>query len=362
MIVTYIGFNQDNSCVTIGTIKGLVIYSTEPIEKRYSENAEGVARVEMLYCTSLLLIVPSGDTVGSSPRRLKLIKTLNNEVICELPFNSAILAVKLNMLRMIVCLELSMHIYDIKSVACLQVLSTSANITGIISLSNEENSYLAFPSSNSGGDVILYDSITLKILSQFQAHKSDIAVIEFNRSGTLLATASKTGTVIRVFSTPAGELLHSFRRGSYPAQIYGIAFCPMSEYLCVSSSSGTIHIFSIQKIIPSTSSIFNQSPLIASSLVTAGRALWSYLPGVPVITIDKTCRAVATVNVSCAERGVFFKASLLISEVSSGDRKLKLAVLTMDGYLFRYAVSIDEAGDRATYICSLEDEELLLEE
>ena len=63
------------------------------------------------------------------------------------------------------------------------------------------------------------------------------------RSGTMLATASRTGTVIRTFRCPSGEHIHTFRRGSYPVHIHSLCFCPGTRFLAAASSSGTIHVF-----------------------------------------------------------------------------------------------------------------------
>jgi hypothetical protein len=68
----------------------------------------------------------------------------------------------------------------------------------------------------------------------------------FFRSGTRLATASSTGTVIRVFDVPSGTKLYSFRRGNRPTTITSISFSPNSEFIAVGSSSGTVHVFSFE--------------------------------------------------------------------------------------------------------------------
>lgn len=80
-----------------------------------------------------------------------------------------------------------------------------------------------------------------------QAHKAPVANLSLNSTGTLLATASDKGTVIRVFSLPNGDKLHEFRRGSYPAKIYSISFNAVSTLLCVSSDTETVHIFKLSK-------------------------------------------------------------------------------------------------------------------
>jgi autophagy-related protein 18 len=97
------------------------------------------------------------------------------------------------------------------------------------------------------GDVLLFDAISLSVTNVIQAHKTPLAAIAFNAHGTLLATASDKGTVIRVFSLPDGDKVAEFRRGSYPSRIFSLAFNAVSSLLCVSSASDTVHIFKMPK-------------------------------------------------------------------------------------------------------------------
>lgn len=93
------------------------------------------------------------------------------------------------------------------------------------------------------GDVLIFDTITLKAVNVIEAHRSPLSCIALNNEGTLLATASETGTIIRVFSVPRGQKLYQFRRGTYPSTIYSMSFNLSSTLLCVSSTSDTVHIF-----------------------------------------------------------------------------------------------------------------------
>ena len=66
-----------------------------------------------------------------------------------------------------------------------------------------------------------------------------------NFAGTLLATASDKGTLIRIFSTEDGAPLQEVRRGSDKAEIYSITFDRHSNWIACSSDKGTIHIFGV---------------------------------------------------------------------------------------------------------------------
>lgn len=66
-----------------------------------------------------------------------------------------------------------------------------------------------------------------------------------NYAGTLLATASDKGTLIRIFSTENGQPLQELRRGREKADIYSICFDLKSQWLACTSDRNTIHIFTV---------------------------------------------------------------------------------------------------------------------
>ncbi len=66
-----------------------------------------------------------------------------------------------------------------------------------------------------------------------------------NLLGTILATASEKGTIIRLFSTEDGTHLQEVRRGADKAEIFSICFNKSSKWIACSSDKGTIHVFSI---------------------------------------------------------------------------------------------------------------------
>lgn len=99
--------------------------------------------------------------------------------------------------------------------------------------------------SPTSGDVLIFDTVKLEAINVVEAHRSPLSCIALNSDGTLLATASDKGTIIRVFSLPDAQKLYQFRRGSMPARIFSMSFNLASTLLCVSSATDTIHIFKL---------------------------------------------------------------------------------------------------------------------
>jgi WD40 repeat protein len=57
-----------------------------------------------------------------------------------------------------------------------------------------------------------------------EAHTSSLSKIALNFSGSILATASDKGTLIRLFSTEDGSPIQEVRRGADKAEIFSISF------------------------------------------------------------------------------------------------------------------------------------------
>jgi autophagy-related protein 18 len=99
--------------------------------------------------------------------------------------------------------------------------------------------------ASQSGDVLLFSTRSLTVANVIQAHKSPISFLSINSTGTLLATASDKGTVIRVWGIPGAEKLYQFRRGTRETRIYSINFNVVSTLLAVSSAHDTVHIFKL---------------------------------------------------------------------------------------------------------------------
>lgn len=280
--VTHLNFNQDTSCVALGLMTGYKIVNIQlKFGKCCCYNDDSINLIEMLYTTSLIVMTPLGNEIGSSPRELKIKNTKTNSTICSLFFPTTILNIRLTRDHLIVVLENQIYIYEIKTMKLLQTIKTDSNPLGLCAVSyDQETNLLAFPSppkakdalasmrSSSGnaksthaagtshnshngankgtvfkGDLILFDLNKFQPIMAISAHKNDIAAVAFSADGTLISTASHKGTIVRVFDTNTGVKLFQFRRGSYPTKIYSLQFSLDNKYVLATSSSMTVHIF-----------------------------------------------------------------------------------------------------------------------
>ncbi|MCQ2821272.1 MAG: hypothetical protein MJ252_28770 [archaeon] len=153
--------------------------------------------------------------------------------------------VKLKRDKIFVVCEQKIYIFAFSSFESIDNIDTYENSKGIIAISNDpDKSIIAYLDNNKLGSVKIKDLDTQKEIT-VQAHESMIAYMAMNPSGTILATCSEKGTLIRIFSTIDGKLLQELRRGSEKAEIYCLCFDPTERFLACSSDRKTIHIFTL---------------------------------------------------------------------------------------------------------------------
>eukprot|EP00127_Corallochytrium_limacisporum_P005022 Clim_evm18s197 gene=Clim_evmTU18s197 len=338
----FANFNQDYSCVSVGTSTGYHIYNCDPFNKGYTKECGDTGIIEMLFCTSLVAQVGGGHKVDRSPRVLQVANTKRNTVICQLNFSNTILCVKLNRKRLIVVLEDKIYIYDINTMNLLHTLQTTLNKAGIVALSpDQDNNFLAYPANANTGELLIFDVRSIQAVNVLQAHKSPVRCIAFNQSGTMIATASDKGTIIRIFSVPDSKKLFQFRRGTKPATIYSIAFSVTGKFLCVSSDTDTIHIFKIEdgsggSGVSEGSAIKKVSPnQNYLGLGNTTEYLSSYLPEM-LTEIWEPVRHFA--HVKLPKTGL--KSICAISNSSP-----TVMVITNEGYFYTYALDSQEGGE-----------------
>ncbi|KAJ7738695.1 WD40 repeat-like protein [Mycena olivaceomarginata] len=255
--ILFANFNQDYSCVSVGTRKGYSTKNCDPFGRVYTQNDGARGIVEMLFCTSLIALVGAPDTgPGSSPRKLQIVNTKPQSMICELLFPSSILAVKLNRKTLIIVLETEIYVYDISNMRLLHVIETVPNPEAYpaplpspakTTSTSSSNSNANLDAGTGCGDVMLFSTRALAPANIVRAHRSPLAVMALSASGGLLATASGKGTVIRVFATPSLDKLYQFRHGTRETSIYSLAFNGAGTLLAAGSEHGTVHLWRVGK-------------------------------------------------------------------------------------------------------------------
>lgn len=311
------------------------INGVDKIEQIYEVEIGDVLIVERLFSSSLVTIVTQ-----ALPRRLQVCHFKKGTKVCEYDYTNTIVAVRLNRARLVVCLEESLYIHNIRDMKLIHTIrDTPANPRGVCALSvNSDLSYFAYPGSASIGELQVFDALNLQAKTMLPAHDSPVAAVAFNVGGSQVATASEKGTVIRVFNIKDGSKAYELRRGlKRCAQISSMGFSPDSQFLALSSNTETIHVFRLTETPAQPVPTKPDDGGWMGYLSKAVTASASYLPS-QVTEVLNQGRAFATVHLPVPGlKGVCGLVTI--------KKQLRLLVAAADGYLYVYNVDTNEGGD-----------------
>lgn len=230
---------SDDGCrAYVASAGGFAVYQLRPFSCLFRADLGGSTGLcEPLGASSLVAITGGKEIPPAFSSRTLCLWNMAAEpagrAVTEQRFDSPVLAVALNALRLAVALSERILLYDTASLAQLATLETCHNPEGIMALSPDPSAcYLVYPKTEDKGHLLVYDAAAVSVKSLVQAHQSAVSAVAISPCGTRLATASGKGTVVRIFSIPTGSLLQSLRRGSTIAKITSLAFfsLPASTY------------------------------------------------------------------------------------------------------------------------------------
>lgn len=207
--VLSVSWNQDWSGFIVGTERGFNVYSCNPIKESISRDTHksGFKIVEMLFLSNLFALVGNGYSNSEyPPNKVFIWNDHTNSFFCELGFKSHVLAVKLRREHIVVVLERSVYVYSFTNLKVKDIIETVVNPRGLCCVSQAEaKAVLACPGLHPGQ--VQVRDLKRNIVKVIKAHDSDVACMSLTLDGSLLATASTKGTLIRIFNSLDGTLL-----------------------------------------------------------------------------------------------------------------------------------------------------------
>lgn len=209
------------------------------------------------------------------------------KAVITLEFRSPVQRVKLSRTRIVIALLNSVHMYAFASPPeKLSVFETADNPLGLCCVGTK---IVAFPGRTPGQvQMVELDTGNVSIIP---AHGAPLRALNLSSDGEILATASETGTLIRVFSTSNCARIGELRRGVDHAIIYSIAISPNNSLLAVTSDKSTLHIFDLPATNPSRTGSMssNRSHRNSNSFSTTASAedssnqKWGILGKIPLM-------------------------------------------------------------------------------
>ncbi|KAL7056725.1 hypothetical protein AAHC03_020657 [Spirometra sp. Aus1] len=266
---------------------GFRIYNTDPLKQLERcdfsvRDGTGVGYIEMLFRTSFLGLLGGGHQARMPPNTACLWDGVEQKFVLELSYGSDVRAVRLRRDRIVVVLANAVKVYTFDaSPELLYQTETCPNPLGLCHIcQTPDNPLVVFPGRRLGSVMLVNaagtcgggstpptsSATSMPPPRQIVAHENPLVALTLNPEGSLMATASQRGTLVRIFSTRGLELLQELRRGTNPALITCICFDSTSSRIGVASTHGTVHVFENLSMPPV------ETTLSSSSVAATGAA------------------------------------------------------------------------------------------
>ncbi|EGT34675.1 hypothetical protein CAEBREN_11641 [Caenorhabditis brenneri] len=264
MSVAHASVALEHTGFAIGTENGFKLFQLHPLHFRMYKNfVPDVGPVRIVKHMGLSNRVVYVSALGGKFAQ-------NNVLIFDMEFNrnkteittpsryGAVTNVHVSHNRLVVFTANRMFVYEFpENIKQIRAEDIRNNPRGISAMSYEPSTsacYIAYPGFDTGTVQIMnLNTLTTRESKSpvvIKAHETEIAQVALNCQGTLVATGSTKGTVIRVFDARTKGLLYELRRGTVPAHLACLAFSPCSCYLALASDKGTLHLFGIRDAEP----------------------------------------------------------------------------------------------------------------
>ena len=323
-----LGFNQDGGCLAVGTARGFRVCNASPYQEMFRRTFDnhghshhshshshvqggggGIGAVEMLFRCNLLALVGGGASPQYPTNKVLIWDDHLGKPIGELSFRQRVLAVKLRRDRICVAIRNIIYVYNFGDLALLDTVNTGGeeNGLGLLSISTDDNAgnddggagnaddgmVLACPSVQKGQVRVELYGARKNVL--IDAHENPLAALALSVDGSLLATASERGTLIRLFETGKkandsfmsssnsqlsahvpGTPLREFRRGVEHAKIGSLTFSLDKYWLACASDRETVHIFKVYEEYPESNSSGGKGGMPGSPAKSKSKSSFSY--------------------------------------------------------------------------------------
>ena len=278
----YLSFNQDQSCLVVGTETGFRIYDTIPFKLRYQRILNGgIGIIEMMYKSNIFGLVGGGKNPKYTPNKVILWDDYQIKVLNEFKLTSSVKNLKLKKDKIIIVCEQRIYVYNTDKYKLIETIETYKNEIGCIGLNTDADStVMGYPIYPEGFIKVKFYEKSQEL--DINAHNSIINCISINSEGTLVATASNNGHIIRLFCISNGQFIEEFRRGKEKAYINHIGFDEYSNWMGVCSEKGIVHIFSMGSVwekVAETGGERTKKPETAMTLPKNDISIFKNMPG-----------------------------------------------------------------------------------
>ncbi len=248
MSVLNLAYNQQISHLCCGTEDGYTIYKLDPqIEKQICNDKKGgVGHMKMLYRSNISAVVGGGENPFESPTYVSLWDDIKKRESIKIDMTEPVKNVLIDKHSeelLVVVLKKRLCIFNFNA-KLINTKTTYCNDKGLCVMNYHSDKPVIVTLGNNKGEIAIWTTKSDEYKT-IKAHEHNIDALAINNQGTLVATASENGTLIKVFNVETEAKVYEFRRGSLTTKIYDMCFNNDSKLLACCSANGTVHIFEL---------------------------------------------------------------------------------------------------------------------
>lgn len=250
-----INVNNKKTLICIGTQKGFEIYSFFTFALlRKKEFSGGVGPIDVLETSNIIAMTGGGLFPYFPPNKLVIWDDDQEKIKGEIIFKNKINAIRFKYEYVFVVADYKIFVYNLFENLALKIeVGTLFNPKGKIELNSIDSDVIFAYTTNKELTMIQEEQGQICVMNltkgsspiTISAHNSKIKSYRLNYMGTLLATASVKGTLIRIFNTQSGKKLKEVRRGYESTSIYSIDFDYFDSFLVCVSKQDSVHIWKL---------------------------------------------------------------------------------------------------------------------
>jgi WD40 repeat protein len=226
-----------------------LVFSSDPLQRKFQKEFDDlrITQISTAADSTFVAFVCIPQTSDAQRPQVVLWNNFYGDVHCRIDFTEPVVNVVLHPRILLVVLTSSVRAYEIQRQVLAFEFPTFRNPLGVGDLSaSVENPLAAFPGDRLGF-VTVKPLLSASDVVVFPAAKHPISLVRFSPDGSLVATASEKGTLIRIFGSRNGELLSVFRRGALTSVVRALCFSPSNAKLVAVSANGTVHLFAADR-------------------------------------------------------------------------------------------------------------------
>ena len=249
-LINYYNFNEDSSCILLGTKNGFRIILCEPYDDHYEYNLQsGIGMIEMYKSSNILALIGCENDSKFPENKLIIWDDNKKEIVKELRLISKIRMIKIIKDILFIVNDIKIYILDFPTLSLYQSFEIYSFKKELISFHVNIDIKIAYLKNS--------ESICIEKIKKNKKQKTLLCnkensmpfiYIQFNTKGNILAAALKED--IYLYNTSNGELIRDISNIdiNYP-YINCIKFSNDDTYMAISTgekNNGNIYIFDVK--------------------------------------------------------------------------------------------------------------------